>query len=348
MKVLLYSRWASHDFVDDIVYEGLRGTIGDGNIFVYVPRDGAAPQYMDNPGNGVPKANYIHADDIIDRIDKFDALLMFSSSVINPDFSSVLNKKTGSTKIFIDGADDFFVRCVYKHPEISHYLKRELYDHISIRMKSEWTIRYLYEQPKISKILNSKRWYSKWNLPIGVSVSKNFNKLKPFPLTVPKPSMPMRKGRRKNQFMFVGTYNNPERRKYAEAASSILARANMKNYYIGERKFPKEDYFDMLRNCKIGLSLRGTGYDTIRYWEIPAYGAALLSQRLPLCLPHNFVDEESALYFDNADELERKIDRYLIKTNEWMTIAREGHRNYLKYHTPEKRVKELILDVCKG
>lgn len=348
MKVLLYSNW-TYDFVDFILYDGLHRAIGNKNLFSYVPKHGKMPQYIKgNSSTKTPVLNYVYEEDIINQMDKFDLIIMLSSSVLNSDFNSVINKKTSSLKIFVDGTDDFFVRRIYKHPEIDYYFKREIYDHITTPAAIEWLVRYSYEQFKISRHLTNRRWFSKWNFPIGISLSKKFSKLKPFPLTVLKPSAQTDKNKGTNQFMFVGTYNNPERKRYVETALNILKHSKIKNYYVGQRNksFSNNDYFNMLKNSRIGLSLRGTGYDTYRYWEIPAHSAALLSQRLPLVIPNDFVDEESALYFSNVEELKRKMYKYLIKTDEWRTIAKNGNKLYLKYHTPENRVKKLILDRC--
>ena len=41
---------------------------------------------------------------------------------------------------------------------------------------------------------------------------------------------------------------------------------------------PWEDYMQVLARSRIAVSVRGLGYDTYRYWEIPYAGALLLSE----------------------------------------------------------------------
>ena len=45
-----------------------------------------------------------------------------------------------------------------------------------------------------------------------------------------------------------------------------------------ESALPWADYMRLLSRSKIGVSVRGLGYDTYRYWEIPYAGALLLEQ----------------------------------------------------------------------
>jgi spore maturation protein CgeB len=90
--------------------------------------------------------------------------------------------------------------------------------------------------------------------------------------------------------------------------------------------------------------LRGYGYDTARYWEIASRGSALFSQELPLIIPNNFVDGESALFFSNKEQFKNKFKKYVAKSDEWKEIGRAAHKLFYKHHTPEKRVREQILN----
>ena len=102
-----------------------------------------------------------------------------------------------------------------------------------------------------------------------------------------------------------------------------------------------------MARSNIGLSFRGVGYDTGRYWEVPMLGKCLMAQRTPLWIPNDFVDGESALFFSSIVEMREKFKKYYTKSDEWMEIARNGQKKFLKFHTPEKRVSYL-LDVIKN
>lgn len=328
MKILLYSKYHYSTyrgtFLEEIINAGLKGNIGAHSVF-------------SNKGR-----------DIRDRMDDFDAILFFNNAFLDEDFDYVLNKPTSTTKVFIDGIDDFFIRKIYHHPEIKYYFKREVYRHgFPFRYNAEWSVRYLYELMRTAGTEGKKRmWFSKWNLPIGIAHVDRFRDIHPFPLTMVKP--PPIKGQTKKEYdvSFIGHNNNPERASYIDDINELKDTLNLRAL-ISTQIISRNEYLKSLKSSKAGLSLRGTGYDTWRYWEIPACGAMLLSQALPVLIPNDFVDGKSALYFRNREELKDRLNRYVVKSNEYAEIAKAGREQFFKYHTPEKRVKELILDVIK-
>ncbi len=106
--------------------------------------------------------------------------------------------------------------------------------------------------------------------------------------------------------------------------------------------FDQADYVRALLDTRIGLNLFGCGFDTVRYWELPAHGCMLLSERLPIRIPHNFIDGKSAVFFDDTQDLERKLDYYLAHPEEADAIARAGHEHFTRYHTGSMRAKQML------
>lgn len=111
-------------------------------------------------------------------------------------------------------------------------------------------------------------------------------------------------------------------------------------------RYDQESYKQKLRNSLIGLSFFGYGFDTVRYWELPANGVMLLAERPPIQIPHNFVDGESAVFFDNVAEMEEKLEYYINHPEAARQIAIKGHEHYLKYHTATARAHTFIGVVC--
>jgi len=107
-------------------------------------------------------------------------------------------------------------------------------------------------------------------------------------------------------------------------------------------KLSQAEYARTLDQAAIGLSLFGLGFDTVRYWELPAHGCMLLSERPPIRIPHNFVDGESAVFFGDLPELETKLTFYLDHPEETARIARAGHDHLLHYHTNSMRARQLL------
>jgi len=106
--------------------------------------------------------------------------------------------------------------------------------------------------------------------------------------------------------------------------------------------FSQEEYVHALGDSRIGLNIYGFGYDTVRYWELPAHGCMLLAERLPIAVPHNFVDGTSAVFYDDLGELEQKLLYYIERPEETQAIAQAGHEHLKKYHSGTARAKQFL------
>ncbi|MCC6696294.1 MAG: glycosyltransferase family 1 protein [Candidatus Hydrogenedentes bacterium] len=125
------------------------------------------------------------------------------------------------------------------------------------------------------------------------------------------------------------------RRVYLERVESIIGESF-------DRKYTQEEYTQALHDSRIGLNIYGFGYDTVRYWELPAHGCMLLAERLPIRIPHNFQDGESAVFFDDLPDLEEKLTYYLSHEDEVAAIALRGHEVLVRHHTASARARQLL------
>jgi len=103
-----------------------------------------------------------------------------------------------------------------------------------------------------------------------------------------------------------------------------------------------EAYNRELVASRMGLSLFGVGFDTIRYWEIPAHGALLVAERVPIRIPHDFEDGETAVLFDDLEDLREKLRHYLAHEDEAQAIAVAGHEHLKWHHTSEARARQML------
>jgi hypothetical protein len=101
-------------------------------------------------------------------------------------------------------------------------------------------------------------------------------------------------------------------------------------------------YQARIRDSRIGLNCFGMGFDTVRYWELPAQGCMLLSDRLPIHIPHNFEDGVHAAFFGDLEELLEKVEYYLNRQEEARDVAEAGRRHFLQYHTNRARASQLL------
>jgi hypothetical protein len=120
------------------------------------------------------------------------------------------------------------------------------------------------------------------------------------------------------------------------------------NGSVGGQKFRTysfhgEDYFQAVNQCRISLSFRGAGFDTLRYWEIPALGSLLISEQPTIQIPNNFIAGKHAVFCKNdLSDLQDKMDYYLAHPKERNEIALEGQKHLLKYHTHVHRAEYVL------
>jgi hypothetical protein len=334
MKVLLHG-------YHDHVAEGFTKLLGGSNVdFFYPPYMHKISTYK------------------IDDIDSYDLVAFGADSAFDPNFNELLEHRTSSPKIFIDEYDDFFVRNIYRSGHIKYYFKRELYSAIAPKDFLEWSVRYLYGDYIHTPInMHREKMGDPWKLfvpmilpscKVAVSTDANKDKLLPYPLTlVGHKKTKIDWGKKDIDLSYIlRTKRIGARRRYFNYLASEEQRLKLKKIklYVKPGGVGKSKYEKMLARSKAGVSLRGYGYDTFRYWEIAAFGGVIMSQNIPLIIPNNFVDGESALFFNNEDELQDKFQKYIVKSDEWKSIGKLAYKIFYRHHTPEKRVKELILE----
>lgn len=104
-------------------------------------------------------------------------------------------------------------------------------------------------------------------------------------------------------------------------------------------------YFRELAATKISLNFRGGGWDTLRYWEVPAVGACMLSQKLDMIIPNDFVPNKHILNCENdLSDLEEVCEFYLKNDSKREKIAKSGGLHAKKYHSDIARAN-YILDI---
>lgn len=104
----------------------------------------------------------------------------------------------------------------------------------------------------------------------------------------------------------------------------------------------QDEYRQKLTMNTIGLNLKGAGNDCIRYYEIPAHGMLLLSQRLDIEIENDFEDGKTAVFFSDLNELKEKLDYCLANEEYTNKIARAGYEWVNKYHTSTVRAQQLL------
>lgn len=112
-------------------------------------------------------------------------------------------------------------------------------------------------------------------------------------------------------------------------------------------KMDPEPYYREMASSKIAVALRGGGATaSLRYFEIVALGALLLSDAPETLIPNDFVNGRHAVFCrSDLRDLPDLVRYYLRNDQERQRICAEAHGHLLKYHTCERRA-EYFLNVC--
>lgn len=107
----------------------------------------------------------------------------------------------------------------------------------------------------------------------------------------------------------------------------------------------KNEYNSILARALIGISARGAGWDTYRYWETAYFGCALLSQRLAITIPGNFVDGTEAVFFDGMDDFKKKLEGLLADPSKAAAIGNASRAACMERHLSIHRAKTVLESV---
>jgi len=105
---------------------------------------------------------------------------------------------------------------------------------------------------------------------------------------------------------------------------------------------PKKEYNAILSRSLVGISARGAGWDTYRYWETAYFGCALLSQRLGIVIPGNFVDGTEAIFFDGLGDFRKKLEGLLSDPSRAAAIGKNARKACLDRHLSIHRAKTVL------
>lgn len=153
---------------------------------------------------------------------------------------------------------------------------------------------------------------------------------------------------------FQGYNSHPDR---AVAVDHILSKWSHLRLNVSLERAPdtmvsysrKCDYFNVMARSKICLNLRGAAQNgkTLRFFEIPYVGSAMLTQDSHAVQLHELQNRKHCLYFENLDMLDDQIEWALSDTDRLKALAASGHEHVMRYHTVLERVKH-IHEVLNG
>lgn len=125
----------------------------------------------------------------------------------------------------------------------------------------------------------------------------------------------------------------PLRKKAMDVLDGVMVRKG--EPILGLSRFP--DYHKILALSRMAVTMRGSGRDTLRYWEIPMYRTVLVADGTMGCYhPHPFEHEKNALFYRSLKELEEIVERNMSSLpllGDLEPIARAGQEHLRRYHS---------------
>lgn len=323
MKVLYINR-NKFDYLQDLVYTGLIKTLGPTNVVELPWNNKFHINFKNYPKNiGLYKGAVLQS--VLNRFTAKEFSIVIVASC-HPDtlttyLEIVKTLPSSVVTVFIDGGD---------WPAVAGDLGRlggmELYEKIiSIRpfdhiFKREYLIDKSYD-----------------------------DNVHPLPFAFNFDRLPKISGEKKYDVAFWAVESDPIRSSVLDMIQDKFDCKNngsVKNQVMKKYKRKGSFYLQELARCKISLNFRGAGWDTLRYWEVPALAGFMISQRPGIKINNNFIDGKEIVFCnDDLSDLLDLCHYYLKNEDEREKIARRALAKMKDYHTDIHRAKEII-SVC--
>ncbi|HEC43244.1 hypothetical protein LCGC14_2930650 [marine sediment metagenome] len=173
----------------------------------------------------------------------------------------------------------------------------------------------------------------------------------PLPLSVNYDRIPALRVQKKYQVAFWAVEGHPIRTRVLEMLEDRFdCRENgtHRNQEFKKYKRKGKFYLQELAACTIGLSFRGGGWDTLRYWEIPAVGSFMISQPLNIVIPDDFRSGEEIVFCkEDASDLIDLCTYYLNNSEKRENITARGAAYAREYHSDEARARYIMKILTK-
>ncbi len=328
---LLFLAGREPDYLQDALYHGLVTLLGADNVVEY-------PENARYHGGGpvdpqVPMLSFdfprATTPGLRELVTQADAIVIASlrDDVVD-DVRRVLELRGSTPTAFVDGEDHPYVRGIADQVDV--YFKRETLRR-SIRLRARMPLRRVYHRRRYSE-----SWSDPLRREIAVATAGS-RAVVPLPFAIIETGFEP-SGERDVDVAFLASPTSPERAGVAAGLRELERDgAVVQSATAASLSWP--DYMQLLARSKIAVSVRGLGYDTYRYWEIPYAGALLLSETPQIVIPGNFVDGREAVFAPIDKLAERARD---LLSRDTSAIAAAGRQKLLAQHTSVQRAQTVL------
>ncbi|MEI6296930.1 MAG: hypothetical protein WCO84_04780 [bacterium] len=144
-------------------------------------------------------------------------------------------------------------------------------------------------------------------------------------------------------FCVFGQDEYPLMRRYSKEILIEFCAKN--NFSCFTEKVERDEFYKKLARSKVGISVGGGGYDTLRFWEILGNNCLLLTEKIDIYEPDlNRLKYERIWQFNDLFDFEHqlnKIGKYLRGGYSQASLELE-YEKIISEHSSESRVLEII------
>ncbi len=327
---ILFIASGHSDYLEDLSFVGLSGISGKENV---VPLRAMRKHYIStrvypkNMSRTRGAVDYVRDKFAVRKIMKqsaYDCVIIGSAKRdVFEKYNKIAAKISRNAKvIFIDGGDEAEVGAD------------------AVRLGFEALYKEAFSK-KAPDVIFKREYLKNKDYPANVY---------PLPLAYGGPALDGAGGGKKYDVVFWAVDNMPVRAKVLDfCAGKWDCDENGSSRGQTFKKYNRKGirYLAELAASKVCYNFRGGGWDTLRYWEIPAVGSLMISGKPGIVIPDDFEHGKHAVFCkDDLSDLEELTNYYLKHDREREEIAAEGKKHLLKYHTARNRA-EYILDIIE-
>ncbi len=323
MKILFIAS-KKYDYLQDAIYSGLVKQLGWKNVHTLSFYRNYIFSIKKYPRNiGYEKHTLLTKKLFFNKFRDYDLVILASCKPdAFKDYISILPHLSGHTKTaFIDGGDASPIG-----GDLTRLGQSELWD-----LAHQRPFDYIFKREYLKTQV-----YDKNVFPCPFAF--NYNVIK----TISRPSLAY-------NVTFWAVESHPIRTKALNLiADKYDCQANgtttNQNFYKYKRKGDK--YLEELQKAKITLNFRGGGWDTLRYWEVPALGRFMVSQVPGIVIPNNYEHEKHAVFIhQDLSNLVEICDYYLKNEEKREEIAKRAEIHTKEFHTDIARSKYMLKTI---
>jgi hypothetical protein len=137
----------------------------------------------------------------------------------------------------------------------------------------------------------------------------------------------------------------PLMRRHAREAVEKYCASNNFICYTKKTKTP-EEFYKILARAKVGISVGGGGFDTMRFWEILGNNCLLLTETIDIYNPgSDRLNYKRIWQFINLFDLEFYLEKAgkLLRDGYKVEDLQDEYREILKDHSSKARIEEILM-----